>query len=385
MFNSLKGKTIVPIVGIVVILVIFITAYVSRTSTDLANTLTEERVAGASRAAQAYLETLRSNNVMAARALAGSQSLINFVKDWNAGMDTGQVREGMAAYLDNRKSDLEVDLFVVIDRQGNMILRTYEPERYGDYTLGAPHLAAALLRGASGAAYSSFPALPMGLSGAAPIWDGGEIIGALSVIVEMSTYNFVDSFGEIFNAEVTVFRGTESIASTLIHPTTGERAVGTHVAPYVAEAVLDRGEPLNLKLMIFGVLPHHAYYFPLLGWGGNPIGMLFVGFSNEFMIASTNALRRNLVFIGIVALIVTVVVMLLYLMWILKPLGLLTHSLGVIASGDADLTKRLSIKGRDEVAKASGLQPDHGEFPRDDRRNQKTDGRAVGHRGQPCQ
>ena len=355
MFRSLKGKTIVPIVGIVVILVAFITAYVSRASTDLAGSLARERIVGASNTAQAYMETLRSNNVMSARALAGSQPLIGFVRDWNAGMDAGQVRGGLAAYLDDRKDDLNADLFLVIDRRGDMILRTYEPERYGDNTLGAPHLAAALLRGESGAAHSSFPALPMGLSGAAPIWDGGEIIGALAVIVKMSTDEFVDSFGEVFNAEVTVFRGTESIASTLVHPVTGARAVGTHVAPHVAETVLEDGRPLDLELMIFGMLPHHAYYFPLLGWGGNPIGMLFVGFSQEHMIASTDALRRNLIFIGIAALAATVVVMFLYLMRILKPLGLLTSSLGVIASDDADLTKRLAAKGSDEVAKASGF------------------------------
>jgi len=354
MRSSLKGKIIVPIVSIVIVLVIFITAYVSEASTTLADNLARERIAGASKSAEVYLETLKSKNIMAARALAGSQPLIDFVRNWNAGMDTAQIRDELAIYLDDRRGDLGADLFVIIDRQGHMILRTYEPERYGDYTLGAPHLAAALLRGESGAAHSSFPALPMGLSGAAPIWDGGEIIGALAVIVKMSTDEFVDGFGYVFNAEVTVFRGTESIASTLVHPATGVRAVGTQVAPHVAEVVLGRGESLDLELMIFGMLPHHAYYFPLLGWGGDPIGMLFVGFSNEYMIYSTNALRRNLVFIGIAALAVTVVVMFLYLIWVLKPLSILTHSLGVIASGDADLTKRLAVKGRDEVAKASG-------------------------------
>ncbi|MCL2192313.1 MAG: methyl-accepting chemotaxis protein [Treponema sp.] len=353
MFNTLKSKTIIPIVCIVVIMVLFITVYVSRAATNLADSLARERIIGASQTAEVYLDTLRSNNVMASRALAGSQGLIGFVRDWNAGMDTAQIRGGLASYLDDRKSDLGVDIFLVIDQQGNMILRTYEPERYGDYTLAAPHIAAALLQGHSSAAFSSFPALPMGLSGAAPIWDGGNIIGAIVVIVEMSTNEFVDNFGEVFNAEVTVFRGAESIASTLIHPVTNARAVGTEVAPHIAETVLNRGESLNLELMIFDRLPHHAYYFPLPGWGGNPIGMLFVGFSNEFVIDSTNALRRNLIFIGLVALVVTVIVMLLYLMWILKPLGLLTQSLGIIASGDANLTQRLPTKGKDEVARAS--------------------------------
>jgi len=354
MFGSLRSKAIVPIVGIVAIMVLFITVYVSRASTDLAGNLARERIIGASQAAQTYLETIRSGNVMTARAMAGSQGLIGLVRDWNARMDTVQIRDELASYLDERKSDLGVDLFVVIDRHGNTILRTYEPERYGDYALGAPHLAGALLHGQFGATYSSFPNLPMGLSGAAPIWDDGGIIGALAVIVEMGTNEFVDVFGKIFNAEITVFRGTESVASTLIHPVTGARAVGTHVAPAVAEVVLDRGEPLDLELMIFGILPHHAYYFPLLGWDDNPVGMLFVGFSNEFMINSTNDLRRNLILIGLAALAVTVVVMFLYLMWILKPLGLLTHSLCEMVSGDADLTKRLPAKGRDEVARASG-------------------------------
>ncbi|MCL2192311.1 MAG: methyl-accepting chemotaxis protein [Treponema sp.] len=375
--NSLKGKIIIPIVGLLLILVTFLAMYVSTVTTNMGETLSEaamemasslsdERMLVASMSAYGYLELLERYNLMTTRTAAASQDLIAFVRNWNNNINRPGNRMGLLAYLTGRKEYLGITAMLITDNQGNVILRTHELERYGDSGLVAPPIARAFQQGEATISYSSTANMPMGLSGAVPIWDGGVIIGTVSAMVNMDTNEFVDAFGAIFNAEVTVFRGTESIASTLIHPETRARAVGTHVAPHVAEAVIDRGEPLALDLMIFGILPHHAFYFPLRGWDGNPVGMLFVGFSTQNMLSSTAEMqhfttrstihiRRFMIFTGIIALIVVGGAMFLYLMRILKPLDLLMHNLNEIANGDADLTKRLPVNGKDEIAKTSGF------------------------------
>jgi len=354
MLNSLKGKIIFPIVGILIVLVTFIVLYVTSNVRDLAYHLSQERVATASQAARAHLEALEDYNLMTARAISGSFEVLTHVRAWNANIDRAGNRMELLQYLEGRKDYFGVTAFVIADNQGNIILRTHELDRYGDSGLVSPPIELALRQGIATTVYSATATMPMGLSGAAPIRDGGNIIGTISSILEISTDDFVDEFASVFNAAVTIFRGTESISSTLVHPVTGARAVGTHVAPHVAEAVLERGESLSLELMIFGLLPHTAYYFPLLGWGGTPVGMFFVGFSNEYKLLELETLQHGLIITGIVALAITLALMLPYLIHMLKPLDVLSSSLNEIANGDADLTMRVPVKGKDEVARASG-------------------------------
>ena len=377
MFSSLKSKIIVPIVGLLFILVTYLAVYVStvttnmgetlsRAATEMAGNLSDERMLVASMSAYSYLGLLERYNLMTTRTAAASQDLIGFVRNWNNNINRPGNRMAMLSYLSGRKEYLGITDMVVTDNQGNVILRTNEVETYGDSGLAVPPIARAFQQGEAVISYSSSDNMPVGLSGTVPIWDGGAVVGTVSATINIATSEFVDAFGRIFNAEVTVFRGTESIASTLIHPQTGARAVGTHVAPHVAEIVITRGEPLALDLMIFGILPHHAFYFPLRGWDGNPVGMLFVGFSTQYLLSSTaemqqfttNAIthiQRFMIVTGIVALVVVGGAMFLYLIRILKPLDRLMHSLNDIANGDADLTKRLPIKGTDEIAKTSGF------------------------------
>ena len=375
--SNLKGKIIVPILGLLFVLVTYLAVYVSTVTTnmgealaeatsEMAGVLSDERMRASSQAAHGYLLALERYNLMTARTISGSQSLLTFVRNWNANINRPGNRMAMYQYLSGRTDELGITSFVVADNVGNIILRSHDLATYGDSGLVSPPIALALQQGQASTVYSSTATMAMGLSGAAPIWDDGVVIGTISAILEISTNEFVDGFGEIFNAEVTIFRGTESITSTLIHPQTGARAVGTHVAPHVAEIVLDRGEPLILDLMIFGILPHTAYYFPLLGWGGTPIGMFFVGFSTQYAIDTTTGIhtftsrtadhiRRFMIITGIAAIIVVGGAMLLYLIWVLKPMDRLMKNLDDIANGDADLTKRLPITGRDEIARASGF------------------------------
>ena len=353
MFHSIKSKIVIPTVAVVTVLLVVVIVYSLRATAELGNTLSEQRIVSASRAAHSYLHRLEERNVITAGALSGNPTIIAFVTNWNNNVNRAQTRLDMLEYLNNQKEHLGIHAFVVVDSGGNVILRTHELDRYGDPGMVSPPIANALLRGISSSVFSSTPALPMAISGAAPIRSAGTTIGTITTLVNMASDYFVDNFGMVFGAEVTVFRGTESIASTLILPATGARAVGTHVAPHVAEVVIDRGEPLGLPLMIFGLLPHHAYYFPLMGWGGTPAGMLFVGFSTEYMLTATSNLQRDLIFIGAIGLVLTAALMFVYIMRMLNPLGLLARNLNEIANGDADLTKRLSDTGKDEIAAAS--------------------------------
>ncbi|MCL2192592.1 MAG: methyl-accepting chemotaxis protein [Treponema sp.] len=348
MFNSLNSKLTVPIVGLLVVMVAFIFVYVSVNTANLANDLTSERIATVSQVARAYIENLDNLNQMTAIAVTGSDTLIDAVAAWNADGDRTQSRLTLAPYLIGRKGELMTDAFVVFDNEGTVILRSFDIPHYGDNIRAAAHIAAAL-SGDTYTLYSSTPVLPMGLTTAAPIWDDGVVIGAISVIANFHTNEFVDHISQAFNAEVIIFAGRTRVATTL-RTETGERAVGIPANEHVARMVLEGGRPYTTEIEFSGI-PYIAYYLPLSGWGGAPIGMFFVGFSNAQTIAATGALQRNLIIIGIVSLAVVAVAMFFFISRIMKPLGLLTQTLDETAKGD--LTKRLPELGNDQIARAS--------------------------------
>jgi len=352
MFNSLKSKMIIPIVGVLALLMVAVVVYVSGAMREFGSGLSQERMVGASGAARAYLNLLEQYNLMATRAMVGDLELIAGVRDWNAGADRDAGRQALLAHLGDKKGNLDMTAVVITDAAGYVILRTHDFDSYGDSVIDLPAIADALSTGATSVTYTSTAAMRMGLSGVAPIRDGEQIIGAAVAMVNMDTLEFVDSFSAVFNANVTVFSGTESVASTIVLPS-GVRSVGSHVAPHVAEVVLGRGEVMYLDLMILGILPHRAYYFPLFGWDGTPIGIFFVGFSTQQLIATAAEMQRNLVIIAVVGVLAAVAIMLLVILRLLKPLDILTGTLNNIANGDGDLTVRLAETSKDEIARAS--------------------------------
>ena len=348
MLKSLKSKMIIPIVSLLILMVAFIFVYVSLSAANLAGSLTEERVLLASSAAGAQLGNLEDQTRLIALSVADSHAIVSNMQDWNTN-PLGRIhsRRAMVDYLNSIIAGMGVNSFIVRDSRGVVVLRLHAPDYFGDREIDLA--ATAALRGEVSTSYSSMMGIPMGMSTTAPIWYDGEIIGTMTPLFFMHTEEFVDRFAGIFNAEVTVFHGSTRVATTIVTDE-GDRAVGIDAGAGITAEVLRGGNSLMTEVELFGV-PFHAYYMPLAGFDGNPVGMFSVAFSNEYTIAATSAMQRNLVIIGAVSLAVVIFVMLLFIIRMLKPISRLTNTLDDTANGD--LTKKLPEQGRDEIAQAS--------------------------------
>ena len=270
MLNSLKSKLIVPIVGMLVIMVLFIFMYVSVSTVSLAEDLTQERIRLASSAADAQLGNLEEQTQIVAMSVASSYMVVSNLINWNANpAGRAHSRQAMVNYLQFVASEMGVDSFVVRDAQGVVVLRLHDLNAYGDHDGSAAGLAA--LRGETSTSYSSTATMPMGLNTTVPIRHAGGIIGTMTPLFFLHTSEFVDRFARIFNAEVTVFGGSTRAATTILTEG-GIRATGIDAYAGVVETVLRQGRPLITEIMLFGV-PYHAYYLPLIGPAGNPVGM----------------------------------------------------------------------------------------------------------------
>ena len=181
MFRSIKGKLIIPVIGILTLLFFFISMYAQLSRDVLTDSLVEERFITASRAVRAYLERVEESGRMAARITAGSQSLISYVRGWNEQRDRSQTRQELISYLNERLGEFSAVAFVITDSEGYVILRTHELGRYGDSGFVSSTIAAAH-SGEVTSAYIVSETFMMGLSSTAPILDDGEIIGTVSTV-----------------------------------------------------------------------------------------------------------------------------------------------------------------------------------------------------------
>ncbi|MCL2223253.1 MAG: methyl-accepting chemotaxis protein [Oscillospiraceae bacterium] len=320
-FNNLKlrSKIILPVSVILVVLITAIIVFVLIQVQSITNHANDERLKGMVGAAVSKLNDFEEKTRLTAMAVAGNFEVVSSIIEWNNEADRQGARTNMVAFLQESAAEFGVDSFIVRDFEGRVIVRLHALDQYDDLD-GSPSGIAAL-EGRTTTAYSSTGTMPMGMSTTVPIRHGGEIIGTLAPLVFLHTNAFVDEFADIFNAEVTVFGGEGArtrVATTLIQD--GQRIVGTRMDnELILSTVVDQGNTYTGELELLGV-PHSTIYHPLTGAGGNVVGMLFFGFSNEAIISQTNTTITILIIIGVIGLAVAIFIVLLVANRISRPL-----------------------------------------------------------------
>ena len=174
--------------------------------------------------------------------------------------------------------------------------------------------------------------------------------------------DFVDELSDTISAgglrqlggrgDVTLFLGDVRIA-TSVHRDAGERATGTRVSQSVKEAVFDRGENWIQRAFVVDQWALTAYE-PLLDYGGQRIGMLYVGIPEApFQVFRWRALALLAFCLVATALLAT------WVSWrlaraILNPLAHLETTMRAVGKGDAAVRVG-AMPGDDELVRLGML------------------------------
>ena len=322
MFISLKSKLVVPFSIILLMLMAVLIGFVNINNQRMVEDFSFDRMMSAASAFQAYLELVEHKTQMAAVKVAESHAVIE-------GIELG---DDLSDYLLELKELTGIDSIIVLAFDSTVIASTYEPYTAGTDLTDFPGVDVGL-GGLRQVFYSETPHAPMVIIGTSPIIDDGYVVGSVITQFFVGSLDFIDAMSEIYNADFTVFDGDLSVASTLIHPVTGARAIGTTAAPDVSGAVVVRGEHLYITLNVFGMLPYFAYYFPIRGYDDEIVGMIFVGVSQEYAFAITAAMQRNLVILSVAGFLITSVAMFFTVTTTLKPIGKLSKITKEVAEG----------------------------------------------------
>ena len=180
-----------------------------------------------------------------------------------------------------------------------------------------------------------------------PIMEGNTFLGMIGLPVHTE--------GLAHYLESEVYRTGRYF--TVITDTLGNVAYSNR-SEYVGRNIIELGMASNLALLsqdqIFEYTSTvtgnrelaHLHIAPENGW------MVISGIDRTSMLATTGQIITG-VLPFVLGLIAAGIVMFLFILQVLNPLGLLAGTLKDIATGDADLTRRLEEKGGGEIAAAS--------------------------------
>ena len=350
MFKSFKGKILIPSVSIMMLVLLLVVLYTSISVRNLTDYLAEERASMISQATHLRLEELSGLSALAAQLVSQSEFIAGVLQNYATAAQVSD-RTAFFNYVEGRRLEIGAGNLLVLDNQGYVFLRTNIPGTYGD-NMGAGANVQAGIRGETISVFGvGALAIRMSLSTYTPIIADGQQIGVFIARIIMNDDAFVDSFADVFGAHVSIYTGTERVATTILNAA-GSRTLGEEASYQIGHTVLVENQIFR-GLKEINDIPHHVYVFPVHNVAGAPIGMFFVGFSHEHTLAATFAQQRNMILIGFAGLALAGFVMLLYTKKLLVPLNMLTQNLYDIANGKANLTKKLPVMGHDEIAQAS--------------------------------
>lgn len=301
----------------------------------------------------------------------------------------GNEKETLEKHLGRVRKDFNLDVLTLTDAQGKVILRTSQPEIWGDDQSNDPLVSRALKgqtvkatqliprkellkegKDLAERAYLKFIHTPkaaprtedheengMMLKAAVPLIDEkGTIIGVLyGGILINQNYEIVDRIKEIVykgekykgieTGTATIFQHDLRI-STNVKKANGERALGTRVSKEVNQAVLKEGKPWIHRAFVVNDWYITAYE-PIKNIDDKIIGILYVGMLEKPYVD----LRNNvmIIFTGMSILCVVFLVVILYFVTstIIQPLQDMIFATNKIAQGN--LNQKVEINFRDEI------------------------------------
>ncbi|MDD3770716.1 MAG: methyl-accepting chemotaxis protein [Sulfuricurvum sp.] len=248
----------------------------------------------------------------------------------------------------------------VHDRDVRSFLRAWKPEKYGDDLSGFRKTILAVKETRKPLVAIEIGVAGLELRGIAPITSNGEYIGSVEFMQGLNSV--VKDLRQNFGTEVIVAIDNRHLdtANEL------EKApkVGSAHTLAVKEDVVDKSFLAELGSATFdpasGPFVTEGYYvtpIAISDFSGERIGYAFSGKKLETVEAlvneSENSLLRQVVIMALVDVVILFLLIAIIRRAVTGPIEHLDEIAQELASGDADLSKRLRVTSRDEIGKAA--------------------------------
>jgi methyl-accepting chemotaxis protein len=338
-FKGIRAKILLFLIATMIV-VVAISSVIS------INIFTKQWIVGAELMADnatisfdAQIEMEKELALTHAVAYAASGDLVAALRDRD--------RAALQALLEPTVRQTNLDFVTLTDSAGDVILRTHEPDNYGDSVANQFNVSSAL-RGTAVSAVEQGTAVKLSARAGAPVMDQGVIIGVISVGYRLDTETVVDKAKALYGNDFTIFLGDTRVATTLIQD--GQRVVGTQIDPAIGDRVLNNGEAVIDSALILGQ-PYFVSYHPLRGVNDSVIGILFSGTPQTEVLEARRTIIVTLVILSLILILVAGTLMAVFVnRSIVNPVIAVADAAEKLADGDlrANIPLRY-LKSKDEL------------------------------------
>ena len=175
-----------------------------------------------------------------------------------------------------------IDYCTIIDTNGMVLVRTLDPEMYGDSLAHLPHVRMAMA-GEISSFLTTGNIIRLGAYAGAPIYDDDmNMIGVVSLGFRLDSQEFVYNLKEVTGCEISIFLGDERVSSTVMDQDQ-LYVMGEKIDESISSRVL-AGETYTRSGQLFG-REALIQYIPLYGADDVIVGMMGIGFYSDEDIA----------------------------------------------------------------------------------------------------
>ena len=231
----------------------------------------------------------------------------------------------------------EAETIVVFNQNGSQI----SPKKYGSVV--ANDFVHSALEGTKTATFVKTGAKIYAIV-ALPLEHDGVPFGAIVAKAAASSDGFVNRLSSYIHCNVTIFDGYTRAATSI------EGMDGTEIADHFVIDNAELGKD-TLLINIIGGVPNISYYFPFYDVNGKFLTTLYIGKPLQVASLVSQAIFRPLtIIIAISSVLILFVLVGLLFSKVIRPLDVVRGAVRNLASGHADLTYRIPVKGHDEFA-----------------------------------
>jgi len=332
-----KGKIILPTAALFVLLLSIIIVFSIVRFGNFADHLMQERIEAAAGGMRDIVTIYRERAVSLGMDISADGRLANAL--------VGGDRQEMIRVATQIVEENELAFITLMDIDGVAMVRTHDPNDWGQ-EIRTPALMRAL-EGDISVAYGSFWTWQTTIRPSIPLIYEGEIIGAFVLAYALDTNIIVDWIQETYDAQVVIFADGVSVASTFRAPD-GSRITDVEMPQEITETLLDRQQEVFTKVDMYGDI-YSAFFLPLIGSHGQMFGQLFMGLSNEYVIAERNALILQVTLVAIIGAAITLLILFLITGKLIQPIKRLENLVADVSDGKININIDRENITRDEI------------------------------------
>jgi len=300
--------------------------------------LLDERITASASALKNYLDECVRRSKVAAISASAHEDVMLAIQN----RSQTELSEALAPLL----ALYNVDYYTVTDEKGIILLRTHDPEHYGDSIADQQNVIDAL-QGKVSSHYEAGAMIKVGTRAGSPVYDNdGELIGVIIAGVRFDTNEIVDHLREYFGADITIYSGDIRLATTIFID--GKRIVGTKLDPDIAQIVIDEKQEYFGPVDIMGV-NYISFYLPLKNPRGEVFAIVSIGLPSGPLLQENATIISRGVLISLAGLAISVLALLLIASRITRPVSQLASLVTEVSRGNIDVPIDKTNVPQDEI------------------------------------